>query len=271
MVVPYLSVEYPLRFAHRGSRVLWPENTAEAFQGAINLGYTYIETDVRVTRDGVVVAFHDATLERTTNGTGAVDRWDFADLQRLDAAYWFDADAGFPMRGKGVRVRALDEVFATWPEAHFNIDLKGPKLEWVVADVIKRRGMEQKTMIGSFVDHRVARFRRITRGEVATSAGPSSVLAMVAASRLGRTVRRPVQAYQLPFDNRAVPIDRKLVDSIHAAGAHLHTWTVNEAADMHRLLDLGVDGIVSDRPDILKEVVEERLASGDRGQPPGGV
>jgi glycerophosphoryl diester phosphodiesterase len=258
MAIPYLSAEYPLRFAHRGSRVLWPENTAEAFQGAIDLGYQYIETDVRITRDGVVVAFHDGTLERTTNGAGPVDRWDLKDLQRLDAAWWFDEENGYPLRGTGVKVRALSEIFAMWPDAYFNIDLKGPKLEWPVADVIKRHGMENSTMIGSFVDHRVAKFRRITRGEVAVSAGPSSVLAMVAASRLGRTSRRPVQAYQLPFNYGSVPIDRKLIDAVHGAGAQIHTWTVNEAADMHRLLDLGVDGIVSDRPDTLNEVLRAR-------------
>ncbi|MDJ0498146.1 MAG: glycerophosphodiester phosphodiesterase family protein, partial [Acidimicrobiia bacterium] len=114
MPVAYLDAEYPLRIAHRGSRVLWPENTAEAFQGAIDLGYTYIETDVQMTRDGVVVVFHDATLERTTNGAGPVDRWDFADLQQLDAAWWFGEVDGYPLRGTGVKVRSLDEVFATW-------------------------------------------------------------------------------------------------------------------------------------------------------------
>jgi glycerophosphoryl diester phosphodiesterase len=257
MAVPYLSAEYPLRFAHRGSRVLWPENTAEAFQGAIDLGYKYIETDVRVTRDGVVVAFHDETLGRVTNGSGPVAQWDLEDLQRLDAAYWFDEENGYPLRGTGVKIRSLADVFRTWPDAYFNIDLKGPDLEWAVADVIKRHGMDQQTMIGSFVDHRIARFRRITRGEIAVSAGPATVLAMVAASRVGTTVRRPVQAFQLPFDYRLVPIDRKLIEAIHAAGAQLHTWTVNEAADMRRLLDLGVDGIVSDRPDILNEVIAE--------------
>jgi glycerophosphoryl diester phosphodiesterase len=258
MAVPYLNAEYPLRFAHRGSRVLWPENTAEAFQGAVDLGYKYIETDVRLTRDRVVVAFHDETLERVTNGSGSVAQWDLEDLQRLDAAYWFDEANGYPWRGTGVKVRSLAEVFRTWPDTYFNIDLKGPHLEWAVADVIKRHGMDRQTMIGSFVDHRIARFRRITRGEIAVSAGPTTVLAMVAASRAGRTVRRPVQAFQLPFDYRTVPIDRKLIAAIHAAGAQLHTWTVNEAADMRRLLDLGVDGIVSDRPDILNEVLAER-------------
>jgi glycerophosphoryl diester phosphodiesterase len=258
MTVPYLEAEYPLRFAHRGSRVLWPENTAEAIQGAVDLGYKYIETDVRVTRDGVVVVFHDETLERTTNGSGPVDRWDFEDLKLLDAAYWFDEGNEFPLRDSGIRVRSLEEVFRTWPDTYFNIDLKGPDLEWAVADVIKRNAMEHKTMIGSFVDHRVARFRRITRGEVAVSAGPLTVLGMVLASRVGGTIRRPVNAFQLPFDYRTVPIDRKLVAAVHKAGAHLHTWTVNEAEDMHRLLDLGVDGIVSDRPDTLNEVLRQR-------------
>jgi glycerophosphoryl diester phosphodiesterase len=258
MAIPYLSAEYPLRFAHRGSRVLWPENTAEAFQGAIDLGYRYIETDVRITRDGVVVAFHDATLDRTTNGIGPVDRWDLRELQRLDAAWWFDEAGGYPLRGTGVKVSSMAEVFDMWPDAHFNIDLKGPNLEWPVADVIKRHGKEASTMVGSFVDHRVAKFRRITGGEIGVSAGPSAVMAMVAASRAGLTFRRPVQAYQLPFNYKSVPIDDKLIAAIHKSGAQLHTWTVNEKADMHRLLDLGVDGIVSDRPDLLNEVLRER-------------
>ncbi len=258
MIAPYLTLEHPLRLAHRGSRVLWPENTAEAFQGAIDLGYRYIETDVRITRDGVVVVFHDATLERTTNGAGAVDRWDLKDLQRLDAAWWFDEASGYPLRGTGVRIRTLDEVFATWPEAHFNIDLKGARMEWPVADVIKRHGREKSTLIGSFVGHRVAKFRRITRGSIAVAAGPGNVVAMLAASRLGRTARGPVAAYQIPFDNSALPLDAKLVAAIHRGGAQVHAWTVNEAADMHRLLDLGVDGIVSDRPDTLNDVLRER-------------
>lgn len=258
VTTPYLALEHPIRFAHRGSRVLWPENTAEAFQGAVDLGYRYIETDVRITRDGVVVVFHDPTLERTTNGTGPVDQWGLKELQQLDAGWWFDPVNDYPSRGTGVRISTLDEVFATWPDVHFNIDLKGPGMEWAVADLIKRHKREESTLIGSFTDHRIAKFRRITRGTVAVSAGPSAVLAMLAASRVGATVRRPFAAYQLPFDYRSLRLDRKLIDAIHRAGAQVHTWTVNEAADMHRLFDLGVDGIVSDRPDILNEVMRER-------------
>lgn len=258
MKFAYLNAEHPIRFAHRGSRVLWPENTAEAFQGAVDLGYQYIETDVRMTRDGVVVAFHDASLDRTTNGVGEVSSWDLADLQRLDAAWWFDEGNGYPLRGTGVTVRPLGEVFDLWPDVRFNVDLKGAGMEWAVADVIKRHGREESTLVGSFFDRRIAKFRRITQGDVAVSAGPAAVLAMVAASRSRRTVRRSVAAYQLPFDYRSVPIDRKLIDAIHNADAHVHTWTVNESADMHRLLGLGVDGIVTDRPDILNEVLRER-------------
>jgi glycerophosphoryl diester phosphodiesterase len=258
MGIPYLSAEYPLRFAHRGSRVLWPENTAEAFQGAVDLGYTYIETDVRITRDAVVVVFHDGTLERTTNGSGRVDQWDLEDLQRLDAAWWFEERNEFPWRGKSVRIRTLAEVFETWPDVHFNIDLKGSGMEWAVADVIKRHDREDSTLVGSFVDRRVAKFRRITQGAIPVAAGPSAVAAMFAASRIARTVRRRVAAYQLPFDYKCLPLDRKLIDAIHRSGAQVHAWTVNEAADMNRLLDLGVDGIVSDRPDTLNEVMRRR-------------
>ena len=258
MPVPYLSAEYPLRFAHRGSRELWPENTAESFQGAIDLGYVYVETDVRMTRDGVVVVFHDGTLERTTNGSGPIDHWDIEDLQRLDAAWWFDEANDYPLRGTGVRVRTLAEVFAMWPSVHFNIDLKGRRMEWAVADVIKRHGRERSTLVGSFVDHRVAKFRRITRGAVAVAAGPSLAAATFAASRFGRTVHRSAAAFQLPFDYKALPLDKKYVDAIHKSGAQIHAWTVNEAADMHRLLDLGVDGIVSDRPDTLNDVMRDR-------------
>lgn len=258
MMAPYLSAEYPLRFAHRGSRVLWPENTAEAFQGAVDLGYRYLETDVRITRDGVVIVFHDETLERTTNGVGAVAEWDWEDLKRLDAAWWFDADNEFPRRDTGVRVRSLDEIFTTWPEARFNIDLKGSGMEWAVADLIKRHRREETTLIGSFVGHRTAKFRRVTTGTVATSAGPEATVGMWLASRLGRHLSHPAVAYQLPFDSRALRIDRRLVAAVHDAGAQLHVWTVNESADMHRMLDLGVDGIVSDRPDILNEVMRAR-------------
>ncbi|MEN8115036.1 MAG: glycerophosphodiester phosphodiesterase [Actinomycetota bacterium] len=252
----YFSVEHPIRFAHRGSRVLWPENTMYGFAKAIeDLDYKYLELDVRLTADRVPVVFHDATLDRTTSGTGDVVDHTFAELQEIDAAYHFDPDNGYPLRGAGVGISPLEELYRTWPDVRLNIDLKGPGEEWAVAEVIRMADAEHRTLVGSFHDRRISRFRRITRGRVAVSAGPGSVLAMVAASRVGRTVRRKIQAYQLPFDYRGVPIDEKLIDSIHRAGAHIHLWTVNEPDDMRRLLDMGVDGIVTDRPDLLNDVL----------------
>jgi len=254
---PYLSREHPIRLAHRGSRVLWPENTHHAFEAATDLGYLYIETDIRVTSDGVVVVFHDETLERTTNGVGKVSDWTWDALSVLDAAYNFSPDGeSFPLRGKGIGISRLEDTLTAFPNVNFNIDLKAKNSEWLVAEVVVRTNRQDTVLIGGFVDNRIARFRRITKGAVATSAGPSAAMAMYTASRLGKSIRRPVDAYQLPFSMRGVNVDQKLVDAVHASGAHIHLWTVNDEADMRRFLELGVDGIVTDRPDLLNDVLE---------------
>ncbi len=257
---PYFSHEHPVRLAHRGSRILWPENTWCAFDGAVReLGYRYIETDVQLTKDGVVVVFHDDTLERTTNGTGKVSEWNWEDLRHLDAAYRFSPDGeDTPLRGSGIGIARLDETFERYPETCFNIDLKAQGSEWPVAEVVARTKRADSVLIGSFSDRRIARFRRITRGRVATSAGPSAAMAMFAASRVGRTSRRPVDAYQLPNLVKGAAVDRRLIDAVHRAGAQIHVWTVDDPVEMHALLDLGVDGIVTDRPDLLNDVLEER-------------
>jgi len=258
--VPYLAAEFPLRFAHRGSRILWPENTWHGFDAAVgDLGYRYVETDVQVSRDGVVVVFHDDTLERTTNGVGKVGDWDWEDLATLDAAYSFSPDEdSFPLRGSGIRIRRLDDTFDRYPDTYFNIDLKAKGTAWGVAEIISRKERHDTVMIGSFSDRKLARFRRITKGAVATSAGPRAAMSMYAASRMGKTVHLAASAYQLPPLVRGAAVDARMVRSIHAAGAQLHVWTINESDQMHRLLDLGVDGIVSDRPDLLNDVVKER-------------
>ena len=255
---PYLAAEHPIRFAHRGSRVLWPENTLEAFQRAIDLGYRYIETDIRITRDRVVVVFHDATVDRMTNGVGRVEDWLWEDLRHLDAGWSFDPDNGFPFRDRGVGISRLDEVLATFPDVHFNLDMKGRDLEWPTYEVIREMGREDSVLAGSFIDRRAAKLRRISHGTVATAAGPTAAVRMWVASRRGATIRHPAVAYQVPFDSPILQFDQAYVDAIHAGGAHVHAWTVNEPADMQRLLDLGVDGIVTDRPDVLNEVMAAR-------------
>ena len=252
----YFSVEHPIRFAHRGSRVRWPENTMYAFDRAVSdLGSHYLELDVRLTADRIPVVFHDASLDRTTDGTGNVGDYTLMDLQSIDAAYHFGPDDDYPLRGTGIGIPPLEELYRTWPDVRLNIDLKGPDEEWAVAEVIREADAEHRTLVGSFYDRRIARFRRITQGRVAVSAGPTTATTMWSASRAGRTVRRKVQAYQLPFNYRGFKIDEKLIDSVHRAGAHIHIWTVNEAEDMRRFLNLGVDGIGTDRRDLLNAVL----------------
>jgi glycerophosphoryl diester phosphodiesterase len=259
----YFAAEHPIRFAHRGSRTLWPENTMYAFAKAVDdLGYRYVELDVQLTRDREVVVFHDPTLDRTTNGTGPVSAWGLEDLKLLDAGYRMESEGDHPFRNRDIQIPTLEEVYRTWPDLHLNIDLKAPGSEWPVAEVIRSLGAEDRTLIASFHDRRIARFRRITKGAVATSAGPRQIMAMLAASRFGRSFAAGIQAFQIPHDYRGLSIGPRLVEAVHRSGCQIHLWTVNDPGDMARYLDLGVDGIMSDRPDLLNDVVAERKANG---------
>ena len=252
----YFSVEHPIRFAHRGGRMLYPENTMFAFGKAIDeLGYHYVELDVRLSRDGVPVIMHDPTLDRTTDSTGPVSDRTVAELKELDAAYHFDPDNDYPLRGTGVTVPTLDEVYSIWPELRLNVELK-EDAAWATAEGIRTHRGEHRTLVGSFSDRRIAKFRRITGGAVAVSIGTVGALRMWAASRIGVAPRFRVQAYQVTEQYTGLAVDRRLVNAVHRAGAHHHVWTVNREDDMRRLLDLGVDGIMTDRPDLLNEVMD---------------
>ncbi len=253
----FFSVEHPIRFAHRGSRVLWPENTLHGFGAAVDeLGYRYLELDLHLSADRVPMVVHDATLDRTTDGTGPVAARTVAELQELDAAHRFDPENDYPLRGSGITVPTLDEVYRAWPEVRLNIDLKASGEEWAVAEVIRANSAEHRTLVGSFSDRRITRFRRITGGAVAVSAGPVAATRMYLASRLGIPTRpRRVQAYQVSEQYAGFTVDRKLSEAVHRAGAQIHVWTVNEAEEIRRLFDAGVDGIITDRPDVLNEVL----------------
>ncbi|MCB2223381.1 MAG: glycerophosphodiester phosphodiesterase, partial [Actinobacteria bacterium] len=256
---PYLRHEHPIRLAHRGSRVLWPENTMEAFAGAAGLGYRYVETDVHVSADGKVVVFHDDRLDALTDGTGNVSDHPWDHLATLDAAHHFAPGDGYPLRGTGVRIPLLSEAVAAFPEMCWNIDLKQAGIEQAVATEVARLGIEDRVLIGSFHDGRIRRFRRITAGRVATSAGPGETARALASARVGRAPAGAADAYQVPERAGGLTVaGRRFVEAAHRAGKQVHVWTVNDAAAMRRLLDLGVDGIVTDRPDVLNDVLDER-------------
>lgn len=256
--LPYLSHEHPLRLAHRGSRILWPENTMGAFQGALDYGCSYIETELHVTKDGVIVVFHDDYLGRVTNGKGRIKDWYWDDLQSLDAAYNFKPENGFPLRGKGIGIPSLQEVMTTFPTVNFNLDLKQPGIEETVAEFINRFGYFDRVLLASFKGGRTRRCRRLLEEFTAISAGPLKVFWTWCGSRL--RLRLPyvssVAAFQVPQrQGKLTIVDRKFIDTAHAAGVQVHVWTINDPGQMEKLLNLGVDGIVTDRIDLLNEVL----------------
>ncbi len=253
-----LELEHPLAAAHRGSRILWPENTMVAFQGAIDLGYRFIETDLHLTSDGVLVTFHDDTLDRCTDATGNVEDRSFSELRAVDAGYRFQLDGSHPHRASGVGIPALEEVVTAFPDACFILDLKQPAIEAALAEFLDRHRMEDRVIVGSFRDSRLRRFRQLTNGRVATSSGPVETLRVRARSWIGRPSTSPADAFQVPVRQGIRIVDRAFVEAAHAAGKQVHVWTVNDRAEMEELLDLGVDGLITDRPDTLREVLMAR-------------
>lgn len=243
----------PVAIAHRGSRLLWPENTMVAFQGAVSLGFRWLETDLHLASDGEVMCIHDDTVDRTTDGTGPVASLTRRELERLDAGR---AMTGFEGAGHGVP--GLDEVLLSFPDVNLVVDLKQDRLEKPLLALLRRLGAADRVVVGSFSDRRLRRLRRIGGGNVLTSAGPLAVGVVRLLSTVGR-VPRVADALQIPERIGIVRlVDPRLVAGAKAAGMAVHVWTVNQPEDMHRLLEWGVTGIVTDRPDLLKQVMIER-------------
>jgi glycerophosphoryl diester phosphodiesterase len=242
-----------LAFAHRGGayhpELEGLENTLAAFRHAVGLGYTYLETDVHVTRDGVLLAFHDAVLDRVTD-------------QRGEIAGLTQREVRKALVGGREAVPTLAELFDAFPDARFNIDLKSDGAVPVLADFIAAREAWDRVLVGSFSRRRTARFRELTGGRVPTSATPSQIAAfrLIPSARLAALVAgRGGIALQIPHRRkRLVVATPGLVRRAHAAGRHVHVWTVDEAVEMGVLLDRGVDGLFTDRTDILKAVLVER-------------
>lgn len=249
----------PVAIAHRGSRILWPENTDTSFQGAYDLGYRHFETDLHRTADGVLVCFHDPTVDRTTNAIGRVEQMTLEELQSLDAGYRHETVQGFPYRELGVKVPSLEWLLTTFPDTSVVLDLKSDGLAEPLAAIVDELEAHERLIVGSFSGARIAKFRAITNGRVPTSVGPMLARLWVLASRVGRRAGGEAEALQLPARMRGVRVvDERLLVAAHDAGLQVHVWTVNEPAEMIRLLDMGVDGLVTDRPDLLKDLLVER-------------
>ncbi len=255
---PALAHEHPIAMAHRGSGLLWPENTMVAFQGAVDLGYRYLETDLQITRDGVLVTIHDQTVDRTTSRTGAVSDFNLAELQSLDAGYWFQKEGEHPYRGQGAYIPTLEEVVTTFPDSILTLDLKSNGLEGPLVDLIQKLGIRDRVIVGSFSGARLRRFRRLSGGRVATSAGPMETARFVMAAKASIAHLPAADCLQVPLRDRGITVvNRATVTAARKLGKPLMVWTINDPETMTHLLDLGVDGIITDRPDLLRTILRD--------------
>jgi glycerophosphoryl diester phosphodiesterase len=256
----------PLVIAHRGGAGLWPENTLYAFQHAVAMGVHVLETDMRSTADGALVLIHDPTLHRTTNGSGWVNHLTLNQLKAVDAGYYWSEDGGrsFPLRGSGITVPTVEEVFSAFPETPINIDIKqaSPSVVERFCRLILDFGMVERVMVASFNSGTLREFRRLCPA-VATSAGRSEVRLFYALSLLSpRAAFRPAGCYalQVPVFRQGLRvITRGFLSAARLRNLQVHAWTVNSGPQMEWLLRLGVDGIVTDYPDRLLVIREDYL------------
>jgi glycerophosphoryl diester phosphodiesterase len=259
----------PLLIAHRGGAGLAPENTLVAFERAVRWWRAdLLELDVQPTRDGEAVVFHDATLDRTTDGSGPIVARSLSELRELDAGYHFRTPGSgeTPFRGTGVRISTLGEVLDALPHVRVNVEIKDGRVQERVRETIERAGATHRVLVAA---GRRANRVRFADYRGAVSASGEEMHAFYAAFRLRALRFCPTRydALQMPerYRGRQV-LSPALVQAAHARNLAVHVWTVDDEADMHRLLEWGVDGIGTDRPDRLARVLHERYG---RPLPPG--
>ncbi|MBC2905161.1 glycerophosphodiester phosphodiesterase family protein [Streptomyces cupreus] len=244
---PYLDHPGPIAFAHRGGAADGLENTLFQFRRAVDLGYRYLETDVHATRDGELVAFHDSTLDRVTDGAGKIADLPWSDVRHARVA----GQEPVPL---------FEELLEAFPEARWNVDVKAEPALLPFLDLVERTNTWDRICLGSFSEARVVRAQRLAGPRLATSYGTRGVLNLRLRSwGLPAAVRRSAVAAQVPEMQSGIQVvDHRFVRTAHAHGLQVHVWTINEEDRMHRLLDLGVDGIMTDRIETLRKVMEDR-------------
>jgi glycerophosphoryl diester phosphodiesterase len=262
----YENAAQPLVIAHQGGDHLWPGNTLFAFEKAVALGVDVLEMDAHITKDGYIVLMHDEEVDRTTDGTGLVEELTLDQLRQLDAAYTWSEDEGktFPYRGQGIRAPALEELFQRFPQMRYLIEIKLTQnpIEKPLCDLIREHDMQDKVMIASFHDAVMQSFRE-TCPEVATSASRGEVTRFVLLGKafLSSLTAPQYQSIQPPYDPRQsmnIPImTERFIRQAHAKNIKVEPWTVNDPELMRQYIGWGVDGIITDRPDLMLQVLEE--------------
>ena len=241
----YLDHPGPIAFAHRGGAGDWPENSMRAFAHAVSLGYRYVETDVHRTADGVVVAFHDDRLDRLTDQQGPIAALDWDTVRNA--------------RSGGEPIPLLEDLLGTWPDLRVNIDAKHDAVVRPLLAVIDRMDAHDRVCVASFSDRRLVGVRRLSQGRICTAAGPRTIARLRMAGYGAPTGPVAAACTQVPVNyGRARVVDARFVAAAHRRDIPVHVRTIDDPAEMERLLDLGVDGIMTDRPSVLKEVLQRR-------------
>ncbi len=245
----FLDGPTPLAMAHRGGAIEHLENTMPAFQACVDLGYRYLETDVRVTADGVLVVFHDPTLERVTDRPGRVEHLSWAEVSKARI-------------GGREPILRLEALLGARPDVRINHDIKAAGVLAPLVRTVRRMAIADRICLGSFSDARLAAARRLFGPSVCTSLGPRGVAALRLSSyspKAAGLVRMQAGCAQVPLQlgGRAL-VDERFVAVAHARGLQVHVWTVDDEVEAARMLDLGVDGVMTDRPAMLRELLEKR-------------
>jgi glycerophosphoryl diester phosphodiesterase len=260
MPTGYFAGPTPRVFGHRGAAGLAPENTIPSFALALALGADMLELDVHASRDGVVVVCHDPTLERTTNGTGPVRERSLYELQQLDAGYNYTRDGhDYPYRGHGLRVATLEALLKDFPLAYCNIEIKqaDPPIVAQVVEVIQRLGAQHRVLLAAEEDAIMQEIHHLA-GEIATSFSAAEVADFIGRVQSGNWAgyRPSGRALQIPPRFGDIELaTAETVAAAHRCGLEVHVWTINDADEMKSLLELGVDGIISDLPGLARVVV----------------
>ncbi|WP_027963315.1 glycerophosphodiester phosphodiesterase [Halalkalibacillus halophilus] len=276
-LIPFHSIEdkaffedddQPLVIAHQGGEHLAPSSTMTAFENAVELGVDVLESDLHMSKDGYLINIHDATVDRTTDSTGRVSEMNLDELKQLDAGYYFqDEDGNHPYRGQGLELLTVEELFQAFPEERFIFEIKDTNPDNRINDIIQRLSslindynMEDQVLVASFDHEIVEAFRENGNENVAISGGRQEVRNFVIFHKtfLRNLYFPKVEAIQIPTADSGFDLTtNQLISGADRIGLDVHYWTINEKEEMRELIELGADGIVTDRPDLMIELLNE--------------